>query len=367
DLTDLVFIDPVSTGLSRVNPPEDASKFHEVGMDIDVTAEFIRAYIARDKRWSSPLYVAGESYGTIRASGAVDVLQRRFSLPVTGTILISPAINTQVYRTTAGNDLPPMLTLPAMAVTAWYHKRIGPELRDAPFETVLASAEEFAKGRYARALIEAAGLPDAERTAVATEMSKLIGIPVKEILDRNLRVSAFDYTYLLMKDEKKTVGLLDSRYVGLPNDSPAHLFAAEYSYGLYDASIAVDSVFATAFNSYLTGELKFPGTDNYELLAQNVASSWNWGQRAANRFLYAADNLRAAMTLRPSMKVFVANGYYDLVTPHLGAQYQVNHLGVPRELMKNITVKFYRAGHMMYVHEESTRAMKGDLAAFYAK
>ena len=366
DVTDLVFIDPASTGLSKAIPAEEAAKLHEVGADVDVTAEFIRSFIVREKRWGSPLYVGGESYGTMRASAAVDVLMRRFSLPVTGTILISPAINTQVYRSGPGNELPYILDLPAFALTAWYHKKIASDLQDATFDQIVARSEEFAKGPYSRALTEGASLPDEQRNAIAAEMSRMIGIPAKEILNRDLRIDAYTYTTLLLKDDRRTIGMLDSRYLGYPNDAAVHFFAPEYSFNLYDASAAVDSTFAAAFNDYLANELSFKTAENYELLAQGVAQSWNWGARASNRYLYTADNLRAAMVIRPAMKVFVANGYYDLVTPHLGAKYQIDHLGIPRELRKNITLKLYPAGHMMYTHEESMRALKRDLAAYYA-
>lgn len=364
DLTDMVFIDPVGTGFSKANPAEDASKFHEVRADGEITVEFIRTYLARDKRHASPLYIAGESYGTVRASLVADGLQRRHSMPVTGVMLISPAVNTQVYRNVLGNDLPNTLTFPAMALTAWYHKRAAADLQALSFDAFRTRAEEFAKGTLTRALFEGSALSEEERTRVAAEMSRMIGLDAGEILRRDLRIDTFDFGQLLLRDRQKTVGVLDGRYTGYPNSEPPVLVAGDYTYGYYDASIAVDSVFAVAFKDYLTNELKFAATEPYEILSLPTAQNWKW-DAARNRFLYTADTLRAAMTMRPAMKLFVANGYYDLVTPHLGAEYQINHLGLPRELRKNITMKFYPAGHMMYVHDPSMEALKRDLAAWY--
>ncbi|HEX6158703.1 MAG TPA: peptidase S10 [Thermoanaerobaculia bacterium] len=365
DLTDLIFIDPVGTGLSKANPAEDAAKFHEVRADGEITVEFIRAYLAREKRHDAPVYIAGESYGTIRASLVADGLQRRFGIPITGVMLISPAVNTQVYRYVLGNDLPYSIGFPALAMTAWYHKRAASDLQALPFDDFRRRSEAFAKETLVRVLFEGSALPDEEKKRIAGEMSRFLGIGADEILRRNLRVGNFDYAELLLRDQQKTVGVLDGRYTGLPNSAPPVMVAGDYTYGYYDASIAVDSVFASAFRDYLANELKFASTANYEILSLPTAAGWNW-DAAKNRFLYAGDTLRAAMTMHPSMKLFVGNGYYDLVTPHLGAEYQIHHLGLPAELLrKNVTMKFYPSGHMMYVHDESMKAMKRDLAEWY--
>ena len=367
DLSDLVFIDPVGTGLSKANPAEDAAKFHEVRADGEITVEFIRAWLAREKRHDAPVYIAGESYGTIRASLVADGLQRRYSIPVTGVMLISPAINTQVYRYVLGNDLPYAIGFPALAMTAWYHQRAAGDLQALSFDDFRVRAETFAKGTLVRALFDGSALPDDEKKRVANEMSRFLGIGAEEIVRRNLRVGNFEFAELLLRDRQKTVGVLDGRYLGLPNSEPPVLVAGDYTYGFYDASIAVDAVFANAFRDYLAHELKFASSDNYEILSLPTAAGWKW-DAAKNRFLYAGDTLRAAMTMRPSMKLFVGNGYYDMVTPHLGAEYQIHHLGLPSELLRrNVTMKFYPSGHMMYVHDESMKAMKRDLAEWYRR
>lgn len=364
DLSDLVFLDPVGTGLSTAKPAEDAVKFQEVRADGEITVEFIRAYLTREKRWTAPVYIAGESYGTIRASLVADGLQRRYSVPVAGVVLISPAINTQVYRSAAGNELPYMLAFPAMSLTAWYHKRVAPDLQSLSFDEMRVRAETFAKATLAPALYEGAALPEEERKRVATEMSRMLGISVADILLRDLRIERYDFTQLLLRDQEKTVGMLDGRYIGRPSSEPGVLVAGDYTYAYADASFAVDAVFTSAFKDYLANELNFPAVEHYEVLSLSTAANWKWDV-ARNRYLYTADTLRAAMTVHPELKVFVANGYYDMVTPHLGAEYQVNHLGLPVALRKNVTLRLYPSGHMMYVHDESMRAMKKDLAAFY--
>jgi carboxypeptidase C (cathepsin A) len=366
DLSDLVFLDPVGTGLSKTNPPEDAAKFHEVRADGEITVEFIRAYLTREKRWTAPVYIAGESYGTVRASLVADALQRRYSIPVDGVVLISPAINTAVYRYGAGNELPYTLGFPAMAMTAWYHKRVAADLQTLSFDAFRQRAEVFAKTTLRPALYEGAALPEEERKRLAAEMSRMLGISMVDILRRDLRIDNFDFAQILLRDQDKTVGVLDGRYLGRPNSEPSVIVAGDYTYGYYDASFAVDAVFTAAFKDYLAQELKFNTDEHYEVLSMPTAANWKW-DAARNRYLYTADTLRAAMVLRPSMKLFVGNGYYDLVTPHLGAEYQVNHLGLPAELRKNVTLRFYPSGHMMYTHEESMRMLKRDLVVFYGQ
>ncbi|HSE43288.1 MAG TPA: peptidase S10 [Acidobacteriota bacterium] len=364
DITDLVFIDPVSTGFSRPAPGKEAKDFHEVAADVESIGEFIRIFLARQQRFGSPLFIAGESYGTIRAAGLVDYLQRRFSIAFNGVVLISAAIDTSIYLDQTGNNLPFVVALPAYTAAAWYYKKLPADLQ-ADFSKAIRESEDFAMNVYSLALIKGSALSTDERKNIAASLSRFTGISQEEIMLRNLKIDRFTFTQKLLEKERRVIGILDSRYSGYPNYFPAESFAQGYSYALYDPSVGtVDSAFHTAFQQYLQKELNFKSEQNYEVLAQPVARSWNYGS-VTNRFLNTADNLRAAMTLNPYMKVFFASGYFDLVTTPTGTEYIVTHLNIEPELEKNITTKFYESGHMMYMHYPSLIKLKQDLAAFY--
>ena len=365
DLTDLVFVDPVSTGYSRAVEGKEAKPFHEVHKDVEAMAELIRRFLVRHGRWESPLFIAGESYGTIRGAGVADLLLRRHYLYLSGLVLISPALNQMTFRDGNGNDLPYVLSLPAFAATAWYHRRLEPALQGRSLEEVMAEAEAFSLGDYARALLLGAALPAEERARIVAQLARLTGVRAEELERRNLRISSFDYTLELLRDQRLQVGLLDSRYRGFPNSLAAEPYAAAYQYALYDPSdSAVSGVFAAALQQYLRRDLRYDSEAVYEVLSLPVAASWDYN-RVTNRYLYAADNLRSVMSANPDMDVFMANGHYDLVTTSLATRYVADHLGIDPRLRESITLAYYPSGHMMYMHEPSLAELKEDLARFY--
>jgi len=364
DLTDLVFIDPISTGFSRALPGHEEKPFHEVHADVESVGELIRVFVTRHERWGSPLFLAGESYGTIRAAGLADYLQRRFSMSLAGVVLISSALNTAVFSTEPGNDLPYALHIPVYAATAWYHKKLAPELQ-ADFARTYREAEAFALGDYADALLHGAALPEAKRQAVIERMARLTSLPADEIDRLDLRVGPFIFSAKLLEKEKRTIGVLDSRYLGHPNAPATESFAPDYSYSLIDPSFQVDGVFTAVLNRYLRDDLKVRTDVTYEILSQPTGNGWDFGHDSAG-YLYTADNLRSAMICNPALKVFVAGGRYDMVTTALGSRYIIDHLGLPADLRGNISFHEYEAGHMMYMHEPSLARLKAELAAFYA-
>jgi len=363
DLTDLVFVDPISTGFSRALPGHEEKPFHEVHADVESVGELIRVFVTRHERWGSPLFLAGESYGTIRAAGLADYLQRRFSMSLAGVVLISSALNTAVFSTEPGNDLPYALHIPVYAATAWYHKKLAPELQ-ADFARTYREAEEFAMGDYNDALLRGAALPAAKRQAVIERMARYTGLPADEIERDDLRVDPFTFAAKLLEKDKRTLGVLDSRYVGHPNGPGSEAFAPDYPYAFADPSFQVDGVFAAVANRYLRDDLKVRSDLNYELLSQPTAGGWDMGHDSGG-YLYTGGNLRAAMTVNPRLRVFVAAGRYDMVTTVLGSRYIVDHLGLAPALRENISFHEYDAGHMMYMHEPSLARLKADLAAFY--
>jgi carboxypeptidase C (cathepsin A) len=364
DLTDLVFIDPVSTGFSHPASGKEAKDFHEVAADVESIGEFIRIFLARHQRFGSPLFIAGESYGTIRAAGLVDYLQRRYSIPFNGVILISSAIDTTIYLNQTGNNLPYILSLPSFTAAAWYYKKLPADLQ-ADRDKAIRESKDFALNVYSLALLKGSGISSDERKNIAASLSRYSGLPEDFILQNNLRIDSFTFCQKLLEKERRIVGLLDSRYSGFPNFMPAESFAPGYNYMLFDPSAGtVDTAFHTTFQQYLQQELKFKSEQDYEILNQPVARSWNY-ESVTNRYLNTADNLRAAMTVNPYLKVFFASGYFDLVTTPAGTEYIITHLNIEPELEQNITTAFYDSGHMMYMHYPSLVKLKQDLSKFY--
>lgn len=353
--TDLVFIDPISTGFSRAVPGEDPHKFHGLDEDISSVGEFIRLYITRYKRWGSPKFLIGESYGTTRAAGLSDHLQERYGMYLNGIMLVSVVLDFQTISFTSGNELPYSLFLPSFAATAWYHKKLAPDLQ-ADLQKTLTQAENFALGEYSAALLKGASLTDAERAGVAEKVARFTGLS-KDFVDRaNLRVTIYQFTKELLRDKRLTAGRFDSRMTGRDKNAVGESFDYDPSYA------SVLGVFAGSMNNYVRSELKFETELPYETLTGKV-SPWNYGG-FNNRYVTVADSLRQAMTHNPYLRVFAANGFYDLATPYLATEFTVNHLGLDPSLQKNVSLGFYEGGHMMYTHKPSLIKLKKDLDKF---
>jgi carboxypeptidase C (cathepsin A) len=354
DETDLVFIDPVSTGYSRAIPPKEAKKFHGLREDASSVAEFIRLYVTRNKRWNSPKFIIGESYGTTRAAALSGELSQRLRMNVNGIMLVSTVLNFETLDFTAGNDLPYILYLPTYTATAWFHKKLSAELLQRPLPEVFAEAESFAAGEYAAALFSGASLPGAERRRVVEQYARLTGLSTNYVERANLRVSLGRFASELLADENRVVGRYDSRYKGYLHDRLAGHMEQDPSYE------AVASAFASTFNDYIRGELKYETDLPYEVLA--AVGGWNWDQN--NGYVDVAQTLASALTRNPFLRVHVSSGYYDLATPLLAARYTFNHLGVDPALSSNLTLDTYTAGHMMYLNLPDLKKSKADLARF---
>lgn len=361
DLTDLVFIDPVSTGYSRPEPGEDAKAFHGVTGDVESVGEFIRLYTTRQGRWLSPKFLAGESYGTTRAASLAQHLQERHGLFISGLVLVSSVLQFQTLAFQPDNDLPHLVILPSYAATAWYHGRLDQRLQGdgspAALRKLLDEAEAFALGDYARALLLGSRLPEAERRRTAARYARLTGLDAAFVLSADLRVDLGRFCKDLCRDQRRTVGRLDSRYQGVDRDSVGERFE-------YDPSMsAIMGPYTAALNHYLRGELGWESDLPYEILTGKV-HPWDFDQ-ARNRYLDVAEPLRQAMSRNPHLKVFVASGLYDLATPYFATAHTFSHLGLDPGLRDNVRQTFYPAGHMMYVHEPSLMQLKADLGAFY--
>ena len=355
DVTDLVFIDPVSTGYSRPVPGEKAEQFHTFQKDIESVGEFIRLYTTRYQRWTSPKFLIGESYGTTRAAGLTGYLQERLGMYLNGVMLVSSILNFQTARFVPGNDLPFILFLPTYTATAWYHKRLSPDLQKNLGET-LQQVEDFAMQDYTLALMKGDALGDDERMRIAEKLAFFTGLSVEYILNTNLRINIYRFVKELLRGEGKTVGRLDSRYTGIDRDSAGEHFEFDPSYA------AVQGPYTATFNDYVRSELKFESDLLYEILTDRV-HPWRFDEHQ-NQYVNVAETLRKAIHINPNLKVFVANGYYDLATPFLATRYTFNHMELKPTLQKNIRMSYYEAGHMMYVHKPSLEKLKHDLTHF---
>ena len=357
DLTDLVFIDPVSTGYSR--PAKDVAKtdFHGYREDVRSVAQFIHTYTTLYERWSSPRFVLGESYGGLRAAGLSGYLQDEYNMELNGVVVISGAINFQTLRFSTSNDLPFITFLPTYAATAWYHGQLDDELQQLPVADVVALAEDFAYQKYAPALLKGTSLTDEETDEIATRYAQLTGLSAAYVKAARLRVSMSRFGKELLRDAERTVGRFDSRYTGADRDSAGERYE-------FDASgAAIFGPFTACLNDYIRGTLKYRDRRVYEILTGNV-QPWNY-ESFEGRYVDASETLRKSMTANPYLKLFVACGYYDLATPHFAMKYTLDHMGLGDAARDNVTVRHYEGGHMMYIHEPSLKRLRKDLAAFY--
>jgi carboxypeptidase C (cathepsin A) len=355
DLTDLVFIDPVTTGYSRAEPADEAKLFHGVTQDIHTVAEFIRLYVTKFRRWESPKYLVGESYGTTRAAGLAEYLQNQLGMNLNGILLISSILNFQTARFDEGNDLPYILFLPTYAATAWYHKKLAAELL-ADRDKTLEEVEKFALGDYTLALMKGSALTAEERRDVARKLARYTGLSEEYVRHANLRIDIHRFIKELLRGSHKTVGRYDSRFVGRDGDA-----AGEHS-GYDPSYAAVQGPYTALVQQYLSKDLDYVRESPYRILTGRV-QPWDYGQ-AKNRYLNVAPSLRQAMTQNPSLRVFVANGYYDLATPYFATRYTFNHLDLDGDLHQRVRMGYYDAGHMMYIDKKSLHKLRKDLAAF---
>jgi len=356
DETDLVFIDPVGTGYSRPVKPDQGKKFWSLQGDIESVGEFIRLYLTRYQRWSSPLFLVGESYGTTRAAGLSGYLIEK-GIAFNGILLISSILNFQTAQFDRGNDLPCVLFLPTYTATAWYHKRLPADLQNQDLRATLKEVEQWAMNDYTIALAKGDALTASERQAVIDRLARYTGLSRRYVDDSDLRIHISRFCKELLRDEKRTVGRLDSRFKGIDalavSENPD-----------YDPSMtAIRPPYTAVFNAYVRGELRYETDTPYHLLGGGIKGPWEWG-KAGQGYADTSEALRSALAKNPYMKLFVGSGYYDLATPYFATEYTLNHMGLDPSLRANVTTAEYEAGHMMYIHNESLARLKKDVAAF---
>jgi len=356
DVTDLVFIDPVSTGYSRTLKNIKPQEYHNFKKDIESVGEFIRRYTSKFNRWLSPKFLIGESYGTTRASGLSGYLQENYGMYLNGIMLISAILNFQTANFTYGNDLPYILFLPTYTATAWYHKKLPEETQKKQLKDLLDEVREFALTEYNIALMKGDAIPSDEREYIIEKLHKYTGLSKEYLKWTKLRINIYKFVKELMRKEGLTVGRLDSRYTGIDRDETGDVFMYDPSY------TGILGAYTATFNHYIRTELGYESELPYEIL-KPLYKDWDYSE-FKNKFVEVTETLRSAMTQNMALKLFVGNGYYDLATPFFATEYTINHLSLHEKLRKNFTMKYYEAGHMMYLHRPSLKQLKKDLAEF---
>ncbi|MEO8650337.1 MAG: peptidase S10 [Acidobacteriota bacterium] len=355
DQTDIVFIDPVGTGYSRAAKQELASKFFSLRGDIESVGEFIRLYLTRNERWTSPLFLVGESYGTTRASGLSDYLFEH-GIGLNGILLLSTVMNFQTIRFADNNDMPLVMILPSYATTAWYHKRLSPQMQAKSVSQIATEARQFASNEFLPAMMRIDGLSPQEKSALAEKFSQFTGLSKDYIERNNFRIELSKFMKELLRDKRRSIGRLDSRFLGIdrsasgdePDDDPS--------------MSAIRPPYTSAFNDYVRRDLKYESDSEYYILGGGITSPWNWNSN--NGYADTSIALKDAMAKNPYMKIFVACGYYDMATPFYGAEYTVSAMNLDPALRKNISFSYYEAGHMMYIEKNSLKKLKDDVSAF---
>lgn len=364
DVADVVCIDAMGTGFSRTEKKGEEKKFHHFDKDIEAFSEFIVHYLNRNGRWASPKYLAGESYGTLRGAGIARELFVNHNVEFNGIIFISMILN---YQTSAidsenwlihpGNDLPFALYLPTYAATARYHGQLAEEYQEMPLSDFLAEVEEFALGDYWSALAQGDLIDDERRKEIAERLSAYIGLETDFVDHYDLRVQIHRFCKELLREQHRTVGRIDSRYTGIDRVKAGNVIEADPS---IDATVGVA---ASALNHYLRDEIGFETKEIYKIMGMDVWKNWDY-ETFKGKYVDTSESFRELLSRSRGTKVLVANGYYDLATPHFATEYTFSHMGLDPEVRQNVRLTYYEAGHMMYVHQASLKQLASDLREF---
>lgn len=363
DVSDVVMLDPVGTGISRSVGKGKNSDFWSVDGDIRSVSQAIRNYIHDNERWNSPKFLVGESYGTFRSAGVSDFLQSTYGISVNGVVLVSCVLDIRTLSFNPVDDISYVVNFPTYAATAWYHNKVAN--KPASLDDYLKEVRAFASGDYASALQKGDLLSDGDRVLVLNKLSAYTGIS-KEYWDKaNLRVKQPQFAQELLRGSGSMVGRLDSRYTGIIKN----LLAENASNDPQSSDIS--PAFIASFMNYYTTELKVSKDNIYNITANAFSDfKWDW-KHARSQGVFgdavsptSSPDLLNAMSNNPTMKIMVMNGLYDMATPFGAAEYTFDHMGLNKKLKANVSFKYYEAGHMMYIQPELAVKYKKDLAEF---
>lgn len=360
DNSDVVMIDPVGTGISRAIGKTKNEDYWGVNGDLKSVGDFIKQYLIENDRLNSPKFLLGESYGTMRSAAVGKYLQDE-GVALNGIVLVSTVLDLKTLTFQAGDDISYIVNLPTYAATAWYHKKVAD--RPADLEGYLKEARAFAQGPYTLALMKGSKLGMAEKESIARQMTRYTGLSLDYIIKADLRINQGQFSQELLRSEHMVAGRLDSRYKGFAQSLLTE--ASEYD----PQSSSISPPFIASFLNYYHTELKVSKALTYRVSAYGLPGfKWDW-KHNGNGFGDAATpntavDLAEAMTHNPNLKVLVLNGYYDLATPFYGAEYTFDHMGLEEKIQGNVKMKYYEAGHMMYIHPASATAFKKDVTEF---
>jgi carboxypeptidase C (cathepsin A) len=368
--TDLVFIDAVGTGYSRIVGKGNPKMFYGFNADAAAFAQFIERYITRFGRWNSPKFLLGESYGTTRnAVLARDLVNDGVYL--NGVIMCSTVMDFPTINFTAGNDLPYALYLPSYAAVAWYHHKLNPEPKSLP--TLVEQAKQFASGPYLAALFAGSTLPAAQKQQIAARLSQLTGIPAKLWIEANLRMTLPVFRRRVMGSEGPMTGRYDARFT-TPELQPLLPVPGRSSAGATDT--AITGALTSTFDNYVSQTLGYKSDRLYKQMSFDVFRAWNWtfrsplsgaGSGVGNlQSRNVAPDLTRAMNNDPGMQVMFNNGYYDMATPFFATEYTIAHMGLPASLEGNVHEYFYPVGHMLYVNPNAMPMLQHNIGHFIA-
>lgn len=354
DVTDMVFVDAIDTGFSRVVSGVDNKQFHGVRGDLRAFGEFIDGYLKTYSRFPSPKYLIGESYGTIRSAGLAQELQTRHGIELNGIALISSTLTFQTLIPSPQNDVAFASHVETYTATAWFHKKLPADL-SGDLKKAVDESRAFAFGEYLTALAKGNRATAAERKAVAQKLARLTGLSADYVERANLRIDPGRFRKELLRDRRLVVGRLDSRYTAVERDAAGEQDEFDIS------NSALQGPYTALFQDYVKNDLKWE-TDLHYPTAGKVYP-WNWDE-FSNGYMDMTDPLRSAMSHNPFMKVFVAIGYYDMATVMGGAEYNFAHLGYDQTFVDRVSFGYYEAGHMIYTRPSEHRKLKADLAKF---
>ena len=353
DVTDMVFVDAISTGYSRAAAGVNAAQFHGQTGDIRAFGDFIYEYLKVNARWASPKFLIGESYGTIRSAGMSQDLQTRHGIELNGIVLLSSLLTYQTIRTSPQNDVAFVSYFPTYTTTAWYHKRLPADLQSKDVKRVADEARAFAIGEYATALLKGNSASEAERKAVAQKIARLTGLSAEYVERANLRIDPARFRKELLRDKRLVVGRLDSRYTATDAD------AAGESQEFDPSNTALQGAYTAMFSDYVRNELKWESDIHYDT-SGNVRP-WTYDQ---NQYMDMTEPLRQTMARNPFLKVLVISGYYDMATVFMGSEINFWHLGYDRTFTERVSFTYYEGGHMMYTRPSAHRILTNDVTKF---
>lgn len=359
DVTDLVFVDPIGTGLSRPVGIGKGKDFWGVDEDASSLSQFITRWLSDNGRWNSPRYLLGESYGTTRSAAIANYLQNRYSTDLNGVMLVSAVLDFQTITFDAGNVMPYILYLPAYTAVASYHHALPTQ--PANLRSYLSEVERFATTDYAQALLQGWKLDPVTRARVVAKLHEYTGLDTTYLSRANLRVSAGEFEAELLRERGVVVGRLDARFTG-PSDEPLAQGAT------YDPqSTSISSAYVSEFNTYLRDELGYKGDRPYAVSGR--VQPWNWNHPAARGWpghTNVSIDLAEAMRHDPNLQVLLNSGVYDLATPYFAAEWAMQQMDIPASLRSHVHMAEYEAGHMVYVYEPSLAELRKNIVSFIA-